>query len=120
MPVIAGDGPEAHAEAAWQKLHTPGTNTAARSEAARAFAVACRAIEEHGPPAVERLSALTLSTDPAVASRADTAARILAEVGTTEAIDALVDIALSPDIAVATMPSRRCRRCGSRRPPSRG
>lgn len=94
-------GPEAHAEAAWQKLHTPGTSAAERVDAVETFAAACRAIEEHGPPAVERLERLTLSADPLSLSRAVCAARILAEVGTTEAAGALVRVALSQDIAVA-------------------
>lgn len=107
MPVIATEprpvvGPEAHAEAAWQKLQTPGTRAAERKEAGYAFAAACRAIEEHEPSAALALAELAVSLDPLSLSRALAAARILAEVGTTEAVAALVRIALSQDIAVAS------------------
>ncbi len=94
-------GPEAHAEAAWQKLHTPGTGVAERIEAAAAFTSACRAIEAHGPASVAQLEALASSTAPLPPSRALCAARILAEVGTTEAVASLIRIALCRDIAVA-------------------
>ncbi len=99
MPVIAREhgsfsGPAAHAEAAWQKLNTPGAPTEERVEAVAAFAAACRVIGEHGPRAVDELAALAVSGVPS-------AARILAEVGTTEAAEALVRIALTQDIALA-------------------
>jgi HEAT repeat protein len=106
MPVIATEprsflGPETHAEAAWQKLHTPGTGPEERVEAIESFAAACRALEEYGMRSVKALEELALSADPAALPEAFCAARILAEIGTADAADALVRVALSPDIAVA-------------------
>lgn len=117
-------GAEDHAETAWQKLHTPGESPAARAEAIEAFRQACRAIEQRGPDAIEPIAALAAAERPApdahAASglrppaaatisgaacpwtpRAQAAARILAEVGTTEAVTALVRIALHADILIA-------------------
>lgn len=106
------EGPLEHAEAAWQRLHTPGTAAADRWEAAGAFAAACRAVEERGPAAIDPIARRAASTDPAESMLAEAAARILAEVGTIEAARALVRLALLTDAAVSrralsAMPSMR-------------
>ena len=95
------EGPLEHAEAAWQKLHAPEVEAADRWEAAGAFALACRAIEERGPHAIDPIAKRAASPDPAEAARADAAARILAEVGTIEAAHALVRLALVPEACVS-------------------
>jgi len=106
-------GAEGHAELAWQELHTPGESSAARVEAIEAFRQACRAIEQGGPSAIEPIAALASAAKPAseartpsgpagqISPRPHAAARILAEVGTTEAAAALVRIALHTDILIA-------------------
>jgi HEAT repeat protein len=94
-------GAENHAQAAWQRLQTPGTPAEGRAEAIEAFAEACRAIEDRGPAAIHAIARTVESKDPGMSARATAAARILAEVGTWEAAAALIRIALSDDITVA-------------------
>lgn len=106
------EGPLEHAEAAWQRLRAPGSPDAERWDAAHAFAAACRAIEERGPAAIEPIARRAAVTDPSESLTGQTAARILAEVGTIEAASALVRTALLADTAVsqralAALPSMR-------------
>ena len=113
MRVVPAGGAEEHAEAAWRKLRTPGEGAGARVEAIDAFQRACRAIEARGPEAIGPIAALVRLPMPGSSARALAAARILAEIGTTEAAKALVDLALQEDIVVAgraleALPSMRC------------
>lgn len=92
---------EEHAESAYQALRAPGETASRRAEAIEAFRQACRAIEQRGAEAVQQIAEIVSLPKPALESKARCAARILAEVGTIEAAQALVRIALHPDILVA-------------------